>query len=118
SRADRARLGIPCQEAFLERAEARQEVAGGDAEGHQIARWCEAIPEVVESDRVAARVERRHERGRRRPHARQHALELGAEQLDAAVRETSAEQRNELAIARGRVAKGESDGVELDPRAV
>src|SRR5690242_7777323 len=69
-RADRpGGVGITCQEALLESAEAREEIAGGDAEGHQVPRAVEAIPEVVEGNRVAARVERGHERRGRRSHA-------------------------------------------------
>src|SRR5262249_53110051 len=118
-RPDRARrVGVPRQEALLERAEVPEQVASGEAEGYQIARAVEAIPELVEGRRVATGVESRHEGGRRRPHAREHALELSAEEADAAVRQARGEQADELAVARRGIAKRESDGVELDPDTV
>src|SRR5437660_83225 len=62
-RADRpGGVGITREEALLEGAEAGEEVAGGDAEGHQVPRAAEAIPEDVEGDRVPAGGVRGHER--------------------------------------------------------
>src|SRR5437870_8080770 len=69
-------VGITREEALLEGAETGEEVAGGDAEGHQVPRAVEAIPEVDEGNRVPAGVERGHERrgtvpcGPARPRAR------------------------------------------------
>src|SRR4029077_9371648 len=91
--ADRAaRLGIAGQETLLESAEAGEEITGRDAEGDEVARPIEAIPEVVEGDGVAPRVEPGDERGGRRPHARQDAFELAAEQVDPAVGEARGQQ--------------------------
>src|SRR5262245_61545817 len=114
-RADRTgRRGVAGQEALLEGPEPRGEVARRDAERHEVARAVEAIPEVAERCGVAPRVEPGHERRRRRPHASEHPLELVAEEIDAPVREACGEETHQLAIARSGVAKGESDGVELD----
>src|SRR6478672_1279050 len=103
-------LDVAGQETLLEGTEAGEEITGRDAEGDQVARPIEAIPEIVEGDGVAPRVEAGDECGGRWPHARQDAFELAAEQVDAAVREACGQQADELAIAWGGVAKGESDG--------
>src|SRR5262252_5589931 len=98
-RPDRAgRHGVAGQEALLERAEAREQVAGRDAERDQITRTVEAIPEIVERRGVAARIESGDERGGRWADSRQDALELAAEQVDPTVGQTRCQETDELAV--------------------
>src|SRR5436190_4239560 len=53
-------IGIAGGEALLQRAVARQDVAGRHAEGHEVVRTIEAIDERVETAGVARRLELTH----------------------------------------------------------
>src|SRR2546427_8338557 len=105
-------------EALLERAVPGEQVTRRDAERDEVARAIEAIPEIGEGARVAARIEGAHEGGGRRAHLPEHALEGAAEEIDPAVGQAGAQQRDDLAVTGVRVAEGKSDRVELDPARV
>src|SRR5256712_12831370 len=111
-------IGIAGEEELLERAVAPEQVAGGHAEGDEVAWPVEAIPEPLEGPRVTRGIEALDERGRRRAHRREHRVELAPEEVHAAVGETRGQQPDELAGARLGLTERKSDGVEFDPRGV
>src|SRR2546425_484695 len=111
-------IGVAGEEELLERAVAPEQVAGGHAEGDEVAWPVEAIPEPLEGPRVTRGIEALDERGRRRAHRREHRVELASEEVHAAVGETRGQQPDELAVARIGVTERKSDGVEFDPRGV
>src|SRR5437870_7526239 len=110
------RIGIAGEEELLERAVAPEQVAGGHAEGDEVAWPVEAIPEPLEGPRVTRGIEALDERGRRRAHRREHRVELAPEEVHAAVCQTRGQQPDELAGARLGITARKSDGVELHPR--
>src|SRR2546428_4475084 len=111
-------IGIAGEEELLERAVASEQVAGGHAEGDEVAWPVEAIPEPLEGPRVTPRVEALDERCGRWAHRRENRVELAPEEVYAAICETRGEQPDELAVARIGVTERKSDRVEFDPRGV
>ena len=105
-------------EAGLERAPGGEEVARGQAEGHEVPRPVEAVAEAGEGGRVPFGCEPSDKGGGPGPQRAERLLEGAAEQVDSAVGQARGQERDELTVGRVGIAEGKPDRVALDPRRV